>query len=108
MSERPPIELREYLEELVEALKEMDQEVGVYLIGSYARGDWLHGSDVDLIVVSRVFRGLDMGKRYSLVKKLARAGFGLDLLTYTPEEFMRVRERSVIVQDALEYAIRLA
>ena len=61
----------------------------VYLVGSWARGDWLLDSDVDLIVVSKRFEGLSLGERYRLVKSLTPPGRSLDVLAYTPEEFER-------------------
>ncbi len=54
----------------VDALRRMDLEADVCLCGSYARGDWLKDSDVDLIIVSKVFDRMDVGARFSLVKKL--------------------------------------
>ena len=41
-----------------------------YLFGSYARGDWLEESDVDLIVVSPGFEGVRWLDRLDLVAKL--------------------------------------
>lgn len=90
MTEEIPREVREYLDELTERLRGVDAHVQVYLIGSYAREDWLRNSDMDLIIVSRAFKSLDLCKRYRLVKELAGAGFGLDLLTYTPEDLRRL------------------
>lgn len=105
---RLPEALQGYLKALLEGLRRLDPEVEVYLTGSYARGDWLEDSDVDLIVVSRLFEGLELGERYRMVKEAAPSGFGLEALTYTPEEFERAKVRSVILQDMLEYAVRLA
>jgi len=107
LTEEIPREIRGYLDGLLRKLRGVDPHVEVYLIGSYARGDWLRDSDIDLIIVSKAFKGLDLGRRYRLVKELAGAGFGLDLLTYTPEEFKKMKKRSIIIQDALEYAIKL-
>ena len=83
-------------------------DVEVYLFGSYARGDWLRDSDLDLIVVSRRFKGMDVGERYRVVRSLLPDSISVEILAYTPEEFRRARERSVIIRDAAEYWIRLA
>jgi len=77
--------------------------VEVYLFGSYARGDWLEDSDVDLVVVSPAFRGLDIGRRYSIVRRLLPMNIGFEILTYTPEEFEEAKKRSIVLQDAMEY-----
>lgn len=94
------------LRRLVKALRELDPEVNVYLCGSYAGGDWLKDSDIDLIVVSKVFTGLDIGARFSLVKRLMDPGLSLDLLAYTPSEFGEARSRSTILEDMLDHALR--
>ena len=55
--------MKGFLEALLAGLRRLDPGVEVYLAGSWARGDWLLDSDVDLIVVSRRFEGLSLGER---------------------------------------------
>ncbi|MEM2245628.1 MAG: nucleotidyltransferase domain-containing protein [Thermofilum sp.] len=102
-----PSELKEILGEFVEKVKAQLGPAEVYLFGSYARGDWLRDSDVDLIVVSPAFQGLDLGKRYSLVRRLLPDTISVELLLYTPEEFERLREKSVVLRDAARYWVKL-
>lgn len=78
-----------------------------YLSGSYARGDWLVESDIDLIIVSDIFEGKEIGERFWMVKKLFKTHISLDLLAYTRKEFDEARGRSIILKDMLEYAIRI-
>ncbi len=78
-----------------------------YLVGSYARGDWLRDSDLDLIIVSPIFRNLDVGVRYRVVKEAIGYGVPLEALCYTPEEFQEAKNRSIVVQDMLEYAVKV-
>jgi len=85
----------------------LDPEVAVYLCGSYARGDWLKDSDIDLIVISKIFAGMDVGSRFVLVKRLMDPGFSLDMLAYTPGEFEEGRSRSTILEDMLNYAVKV-
>jgi hypothetical protein len=80
----------------------------VYLVGSRARGDWLEDSDIDLLLVSRGFEGLDIGQRYRLIRKHVPAWLSLDALTYTPDEFRAARRRSSILQDMLRDALPIA
>ncbi|MEM1610099.1 MAG: nucleotidyltransferase domain-containing protein [Sulfolobales archaeon] len=75
----------------------------VYLFGSYARCDWLIDSDIDLIVVSDGFKSLDLGERYSLVRRLLPSDRGFEILIYTGEEFEQARKRSIVIQDTSEY-----
>lgn len=65
-------------------------------------------SDIDLIVVSKKFRGMDIGNRYRLIKELSRPGFSLEVLAYTPEEFRRTLRRSIILEDMMEYTKKIA
>ena len=103
-----PTEVRRALEEFVERLRGELGEAEVYLFGSYARGDWLRSSDVDLVVVSPAFRGLGPGERYRLVRRLLPDTISVELLLYTPEEFARALERSVVLRDASRYWVRLS
>lgn len=105
---RVPEDVLELLRGFAERAKSVLGSVEVYLFGSYARGDWLSDSDIDLIVVSDAFKGLDLGRRYALVRKLLPHDRGFEILTYTPEEFEEAKRRSIVVQDAAEYWIRIA
>ncbi|MFQ6074767.1 MAG: nucleotidyltransferase domain-containing protein [Candidatus Bathyarchaeia archaeon] len=102
-----PLQLVGPLRRLVKALKSLDPEVEAYLCGSHARGDWLKDSDVDLTVISKIFTGLDIGARFSLVKRLMDPGLSLDILAYTPIEFEEARSRSTILEDMLNYALKI-
>ena len=102
-----PEEVLRILRCFVERAREVLGEVEVYLFGSYARGDWLVDSDIDLIVVSPGLRGLDFGRRYALLRRLLPLDRGFEILAYTPEEFEDVKRRSVVIQDAMEYWVEV-
>jgi uncharacterized protein len=53
MKSKVPARIRKLMEELKEGLVRIygDRLKGVYLYGSYARGDYVDGSDLDLLVV---------------------------------------------------------
>jgi len=42
----------------------------VYLFGSFARGMWLKDSDVDVIVISKYFEGIEFWERYPKLRNL--------------------------------------
>lgn len=102
-----PEEIKKILKDFVVKAKENLGDVEIYLFGSYAKGDWLHDSDVDLIVVSSAFKNIDMGKRYRITRELLPTKISVELLLYTPEEFEKMKEKSIILQDAMEYWIKL-
>ncbi len=103
-----PDKIRKVLEEFVNKFRcEVDPNAKIYLFGSYARGTWLSDSDLDLIIVSEKFRGLKIHERYALTRNLLPADISVELLLYTPEEFEKLKKKSIILQDAAEYWIEL-
>ena len=92
--------LRGFLEVLPAGLRRLDPGVEVYLVGSWARGDWLLDSDVDPIVVSDMFDEQDMAKRIVEVRCLAPRDVAFEILAYTRREFEEVKKRSVVIQNA--------
>jgi len=78
----------------------------VYLFGSCA-GRLAPRQRLDIIVVSRAFEGMGIGRRYALVRALLPPDVSVELLLHTPEEFERARSRSVILRDAERYWVRI-
>lgn len=103
LPERIRRELRRFIGRVREQLS---GDCEVYLFGSYARGDWVSDSDLDLIVVSSRFDGLELGRRHLLVRELLPSWLSVELLLYTPKEFEMAKKRSII-EDAAEYWIKL-
>ena len=105
---RIPKRIIRALEDLICALKDELGMFELYLIGSYARGDWVEGfSDVDLIVVSEAFQGVDFYRRCARVRRLAPPDIPFEILCYTPEEMERLKEESSFLREAARYWIRL-
>ncbi|MDK2372917.1 MAG: nucleotidyltransferase domain-containing protein [Candidatus Korarchaeota archaeon] len=91
---------------LTELRKVIDIEEA-YLFGSYARGDWVRESDVDLIIVSSDFRDMKFTERLDLVNEISwrlKITPPLEVIPLTPEE---LRRGSVVVDDARRYWIRV-
>jgi len=103
MSSKVPLRVEKALRALHEALRKTYGDAELYLFGSYAKGDWLEDSDVDVVVVSEAFKGKSMPKRIGEVRNLAPKDTSFEILAYTPQELREAVKRSVAVQDAKTY-----
>ena len=101
-----PAKVNEAIRSLLVRLKEVYPNARVYLYGSFARGDWLEDSDVDMVVVSPDFTG-ELVDRMSRVRKLAPYDVAFEILTYTPSEMDAKLEGSLIWQEIASYWIEL-
>jgi len=87
----PKFDKKEVLRILSERLKELEARLSLVLVvlfGSYAKGNYTVGSDVDLLVVYRGERRDDV---YALVKKVLDIP-RLEPHLYTEEEYKEMRE----------------
>lgn len=76
------------------------------LFGSFARGDFHEGSDVDFLVVSNFEeRFFD---RIGKVISLSDGSMDVDALAYTPKEFEKlVNEKNPLIRRALREGIEI-
>ncbi|MEM3896323.1 MAG: nucleotidyltransferase domain-containing protein [Archaeoglobaceae archaeon] len=79
----------------------------IYLFGSYAKGNWLKTSDVDLIVISDGFEKMKFLKRLDLVNEIIwKKELGnLEVLPFTSAEVEK--EVSTVLRDAKKYWIKI-
>jgi predicted nucleotidyltransferase len=82
----------EQLRELARLLKSKHKVKRVYLYGSFARGDFHQGSDIDLIIVGE-FEGR-MHQRIGKILDLT--SLPVEPLVYTEAEFEQMRERAFL------------
>ncbi len=99
--------LLEELRRFKEALGKRFRVEKMILFGSRARGDHLNLSDVDLIVVSPDFAGMNFLSRIRAVVQFWEADLPLEVLPYTPEEFQRKKEELGIVAMAVKEGIEI-
>ena len=108
MSEDTLKKLDDVARDLVESLNERGIEVkAIYLFGSYARGDYLKTSDVDLIVVSDSWKDKPFLQRLDIVNEVIwerRLG-NLEIIPVTTRELEE--KSSLILRDAEKYWVRL-
>ena len=98
--------LWEIRERVLRVLEELSEELAtdVYLFGSYARGDHLLDSDVDVLVVSERFEGMAYVDRVALVRSKLPYDMGFEIVALTPGEFER---GGPFVREVSRYWIRV-
>jgi len=98
--------IKKFLDELSRYIS-IDQ---VYLYGSYARGDYLKTSDIDLIIISKDFEDMKYTERLDLMEKIVwRLGLKphIQAIPYTPKEFREKIRESFLLIDASKYWIKI-
>ncbi|MCS7300780.1 MAG: nucleotidyltransferase domain-containing protein [Fimbriimonadales bacterium] len=94
--------VEKFVHEALPRLVEQIQPNMVLIFGSRARGEARSDSDLDVIVVARLFETVPFLKRMPMVLRLLRFPHAVDFLCYTPEEFEQIRSCSSIVYQALQ------
>jgi len=79
----------------------------VLLFGSRVKGNANENSDIDVIIVSDYFQNIRFINRMALCLKKFDFPKHVDYLCYTKEEFKRLKDKSSVTMDALEYAEKL-
>ncbi|RLG88227.1 MAG: DNA polymerase III subunit beta [Thermoprotei archaeon] len=102
-----PHKIIEAIERFVKAIRDRYDDAEIYLFGSYAKGTWVDDSDVDIIVISKHFSTMQLEERIRALRILANSKIPFQILAYTPEEFKKVLRKSIVLQDAREYWIKL-
>lgn len=75
--------------------------------GSRITGRPHRWSDIDLIIVSTEFRGLDFVRRGARMYDYWNLDYPVDFLCYSPEEFRRMGGRATIVREAIEEGVEI-
>lgn len=79
----------------------------IILFGSMAKGSFHTDSDIDLIVVSPKFRGLNFFQRGAKMYDYWDLNYPVDFLCYTPEEFNKLKKQITILREAVENGIEI-
>ena len=77
------------------------------LFGSQATGKTHKNSDVDLIIVSKNFEGIERLNRAPDLYLRWDLDYPVDILCYTPKEFNRKKKFIGIVQQAVKEGIEI-
>ncbi|MDI6902642.1 MAG: nucleotidyltransferase domain-containing protein [Methanocellales archaeon] len=78
----------------------------IILFGSQATGKTKESSDIDLIIVSRERKKLELlPKLYHEWHLVQKIDYPVDFLCYTPEEFEKKKKQITIVREAVKEGI---
>lgn len=98
-------EVRDFIKEL-EKLGIKSEKVILY--GSFAKNSQTEDSDIDLIVISRDFKDLNILKRLEILGIAAARVFKpIQAMGYTPKE-IKEREKISILDEAIKTGIAIA
>lgn len=97
--------LEMYYTEAVPVIRRIFSPQKVLVFGSRVKGTALENSDIDVIIIADFFRDILFVNRAALVMKSVPFSRHVDYLCYTPEEFKRTKDRSLILRDAAAYAV---
>lgn len=75
--------------------------------GSRARGKTGKDVDIDLVIVSPEFKGLNFFKRGATMYNYWNLDYPVDFLCYTPEEFDKLKKQVTIVSQALKEGVEI-
>ena len=97
---------------LVEKLKKFKKDLSkkidvneIVLFGSRANGKHHRDSDVDLIIVSKDFKGEKFRNRAIGFYDYWEIDLPVDFLCYTPEEFNKLKKQITIVREAVRHGV---
>jgi len=68
-------------------------------LATASKGDRLSESDIDLIVISRDFKGMGFPQRFLILQKNWKSRTDLEAFGFT-EEFARLKDKSILLQEA--------
>ncbi len=96
--------------EIIEGIKEFKKKAKVekvILFGSYATGKANRHSDIDLILVSKIFNGRIFHSRFKGLWLKWNLNMPVDFIPYTPKEFNKLSKEASIVREALKEGIEI-
>ena len=77
------------------------------LFGSTATNNRLAESDIDLIIISEDFKQMALPQRFLILQKNWQSKTDLEAFGFTKEEFDNLKNKSIVLQEAVEYGIKL-
>jgi predicted nucleotidyltransferase len=103
MKQKNDIWIERFKKEALPVVLHECQPEKVVLFGSRVTGEANEESDLDVIVVAKVFEHIPFIRRMAFMLKKVRFTKHIDFLCYAPGEFERIQRTSAVLQDALQY-----
>lgn len=100
--------LQEFINKKLDILKKKLKPEGIIFFGSRASGKASEESDIDIIIISEMFADIKFVKRAAYILKLLHYPRHIDAICYTPSEFERMKNMSIILKDALNSGLKAA
>lgn len=97
-----------FQKEALPIIKREFKPESVIIFGSRVKGNAQEDSDIDVIVVSQYFDEIPFLRRMPLISKKVSFPKHVDYFCYTPDEYIRMKDESSIIMDALENALEIA
>jgi len=101
---------RKITREMIKEIEKFKKKIGaekIIIFGSYARGDANEHSDIDLILVSKKFKGKSFHSRFKGLWSKWSLDLPVDFIPFTPEEFNKLKKEVSIVSEALKEGIEV-
>lgn len=90
-----------FRDEALPLIREKFRPIQILVFGSRAKGFQSDDSDLDVIIVSDLFKSIPFIKRYGMLFSLVKFPIHIDYICYTSDEFDAIKTRSIIIHDAL-------
>ena len=100
-------ELRRFVAESLERVREHLSPDVLVFFGSRVDGRPDEWSDIDLFIVSPKFRGMRPLQRMEHFRKIARPQMHVDAICYTPEEYERMVNEPSLIREIMKSGLRI-
>jgi hypothetical protein len=98
------------IEKIKEEIKKFKEKIGadkLIIFGSFARGNFNEHSDIDVLIVSKKFRGKRFYDRLKGLWLKWPLDLPADFICYTPEEFEKLKKEVSIVSEAIGEGVEI-
>jgi len=100
-----PDKIKEIIFQCINELKKNNIPIDeVILFGSYAKGNYTEYSDIDLLIVSPIFKGRRMEDRKKIRKYILKISSHLEIIPCSRKEF---QEKNPFIEEIIKSGIKI-